>query len=443
MTCPISTPTCGVYESCGQLVDCGICTFGSSAPLPYMASNAGAFVSAPGGSIEMPYVPQTDQSTIHVAHFSAGTWTDEVALALGENDSPSNVELAISSNGSRWLEYSLTNTAYIASASEGGAWGSGVQLPGRGPIAVGSDGTPWLAYINTGGAPYIYVASPSGSGWTSTLIQQIETTDTPLVAVSGAQPIVLIPQDDGGPLLAQFGGSGWTTTPVPVSSMFFDGTLLLAVDSDHIAVVSSEDDGTYAYELAGTTWTTTALPQLTEDLLPDEINVDSATYDTHGTLWIATGGDGAYLVNVTPDGAPIQRILQTAGGVTVLPDPVNGVMVVEGGEVLTRTGDISSASASTCAEFVSSLCKSACSTCITGGPCGWAFSATTGDSGNTYGSAVDCEFSLTATMCGNLDAAGSALDACETAVPTTTCVQPGAECTDGCVDFPSACASLY
>ncbi len=63
-TCAISTPTCGVYEACGQLVNCGMCAFDSSA-LPYQSQSAFA-ASAPGGAIELAYLSQAD-FTVHVA----------------------------------------------------------------------------------------------------------------------------------------------------------------------------------------------------------------------------------------------------------------------------------------------------------------------------------------------------------------------------------------
>jgi hypothetical protein len=231
---------------------------------------------------------------------------------------------------------------------------------------------------------------------------------------------------------------------VPGTTDYFDGGLALAADADHVAVVATIDDAGSASVLSGSAWTTIALPQFNENLLPNEITINSAAYDSQGTLWLATGGDGSYLVNVTPEGAPMQRVLEEAGAVSLLPDPMNGVAIVNSQpiEILTRAGDVSSASATACSDIVTSLCQSACTTCITGGPCSWAFAAST-DRGNTYGSAVDCAFSLMATMCGDVDAAGSALDACETALPSTTCSGSTADCTDGCAVLPSACDAIY
>jgi hypothetical protein len=101
-----------------------------------------------------------------------------------------------------------------------------------------------------------------------------------------------------------------------------------------------------------------------------------------------------------------------------VPDPINGVALGQGATLLTRSGDVSTASGSACAEIVTSMCESACHTCITGSLCSWSWSvmnSTTNAGGNTFGSAADCAFALDATLCGDIDSPGSALGSCATA----------------------------
>ncbi len=439
-TCAVSTPTCGVYEACGQAINCGMCAFDSSS-LPYASDGTGAAAIAPSGAIEIAYLAQAD-SSVHVAHFTAGTWSDEVALPRPPNGTATILDLAVAPDGTRWLAYTVTGVfdAYVTSAPEGGSWTPSVEIGGAGPLAVGSDGTPWVAYTGNAG---LYVTSPVGATWTPTLVSPSEPYGPIYIAASGTQPVVVF--DGGGAQLAQLGTTGWTVAPIPGLASFDQGGLGLAADgAGHVAVIASHDDALAAYVLSGTTWTTTPLP-LSQDLLPDEVSGGSisATYDAHGTLWLVAGSTASYLINVTPEAIPIQRIFQTPGTISVLPDPVNGVAIIHGGDVLTRAGAVSTSSASACTEIATSLCHSACDTCITQGRCSWTWSKT-GSGGNTYGSEADCVYALTSTMCGDADDAdGSELTACVDALPSATCTGPTADCTAGCVALPAACAMLY
>jgi hypothetical protein len=451
-TCAVSTPTCGIYEACGQVVECGFCTFApSGSAFPYTAAvgiSATAPLRASSGAIEQSYVGQ--DGAVHVAEWNAGTWSDEVAVATPTNNvSVSNVSLAVGPSGTRWVAYAFGGAAaavLVTSAPEGGPWTPSASLPNGNildAIAVGSDGTPWVSYRSQ--SNFLNVATLSASAWTATQVVNQPITTTSLLAVGGTQPVVVFWESTVQ--FAQKGAAGWTSAPISDLASYVHGfgPLALAADgSGHVALVAQPNDKLSVLTLAGTTWTTTQV--LDEDLLPDEVpDAFSATYDTNGTLWIATAGnDASYLINVTPQAAPVQRLFESASGVQIVPDAVNGVALLSG-NVLTRSGTVPTSYSSECDQVASSICHSACQTCITAGPCGWAWSNTThgSSSGNTYGTAADCMFAITLEMCGDLSDDAGALGTCVSALPTTTCIPGGGNCTAGCADLPSPCADLY
>jgi len=433
-TCAVTTPTCGIYgDPCGNLVNCGICSFATSKG----SLQAGSFslAATSSGTLEAAYA--RTGGGVNVAHFANGAWTDEVALAADAASFPTHLHLAIAPDGTRWLSFVASATGlFVAHAPEGGTWSNDGQVAAAsaGSLALGSEGVPFAIYASSSSPSGIFVAQLSGSTWTPERVVASASSSTQVaIAVAGMQPMVAYAGDSGVVTFAQRDSTGWTTYALSNNGYGVDALEIVVSGSGDPAVVSVGDN-LEVYRRSGAMWSQGTLTNP---------NAQSAAvaFDGSDTLWFASGGSQMYLGNLTVNGTPIQRVHRYcyATGVGLAVDAAGNLQMVDtcnnAFEIHARQGTVSADYLAACTEIQSTLCARACSCtgvancCYFPGSANWC-----------TGTMAGCDYTMMLHMCGDIAVDATTLSTCRQALPQTTCTTQSNELGAA---LPAACSSLY
>jgi hypothetical protein len=430
----VATPTCGIYsDPCGNLVDCGTCSFATTAG----SMQAGSFslATAADGTIEVAY--GRSGGGVNIAHFSNGAWTDEVALTADVAPFPSRLHLAIAPDGTRWMSFIVSYSSLIvAHAPEGGTWTNDgiVATTPVGSLAVGNDGTPFLVYAVVAPPSGIFVSTWVGSTLAPERVVAGASSNNPVaIGMAGTQPMVAYTSNSGAVIFAQRDPTGWTAATLSSNGYSVDALeMVVSAHGDPAVIIAG--DNLEAYRRSGTTWSMGTITN------PNARAV-AAVFDASDSLWFASSGIATYLGNLAPNATPIQRIHRTCSGegVGLAFDATGNLIVVDechgSLEVHTRQGTASADHTAACNDIKSALCTQACSCtgiancCYFPGSASWCSGTRTG-----------CEYDLTLRMCGDVEVDVAALSTCRVALPQATCTTQKNE--KG-VALPAACTALY
>jgi len=432
-TCVVSTPTCGIYSNaCGDVVDCGICSF-ATASGPIQASSFSLATTA-DGTVEVAYSRPGDG--VNIAHFSNGVWTDEVALTTDLAMFPGQLRLAIAPDGTRWLSFIAGFTSLVvAHAPEGGPWTDDgvVATTPVGSLAVANDGTPFLVYAVVAPPGGIFVSTGVGAMTPEQVVAGASSSSRVAIGVAGTQPMIAYTSNSGTVSFAQRDPTGWITAPLS-SNGYGVNALELAVSRHGDPAVAIAGDNLEVYRRSGATWSVSTIAN------PNAQSV-AAAFDANDGLWFAASGSEIYLGNLAPNATPIQRIHRYCSGVGVsltfdtagnlqIVDECHGLL-----EAHTRQGTVSADYTATCNEIKSSLCTQACNCtgiancCYFPGSASWCSGTRTG-----------CEYDLTLHMCGDVEVSAATLSTCQAALPQATCATQSNE--KGAA-LPAVCSALY
>jgi hypothetical protein len=428
--CAIETPTCGHYiDSCGAIVDCGLCTFSTTASTTerVLSSPAPSAARTASGEVQVAVASSSD---IVIAHWDGTAFTTREVAAPGEGSSATGIGLAIAPDGTRWLTYYDAPELRVRRALAGGAWEDAGTLGGGGPAistALGSDGVPFVSFEDGGD---LVVAHWNGAGWDRETATTEAAINQPALAVAGTTPMLALSTFDGV-LIAERVGGVWATTTVDP-----DGAgrpIAMVVDpSGEPAIASLDDDDAFiVYRRSGAMWTSTRSADFggvfTQSL--------AMAFDGAGSLWIATGGSEPYLANAAAGVVPVQRVHRRCNSRVSLVAGADGALLVVDAcdgtlEAHARTGNVEAAYDADCAAIAEGMCAQACDVCGAGRCC-WNWST-----GSSCNGPLDCELRFLVNACGDVADGPTSLDACLAAVPTTTCNIDGAL-------LPADCDALY
>jgi hypothetical protein len=172
------------------------------------------------------------------------TWTTQVAATIPYCQGcpqPGPVEIAVTSGGALVVYVDGSAGALMAARLLGTTWTTETVQAGIAPsglsLAIGKDGTPWVAYYTGDGA--VNLATTSGAGWTTAKVadakpgdgedNQAETTG---VAVTDGGTISVAWYDNAKNAVSLSSGDGSSFTPVDTGGTSDGGFPSLAVAAD-------------------------------------------------------------------------------------------------------------------------------------------------------------------------------------------------------------------
>jgi len=234
LVCEALSSGCGAgIDGCGERIDCGSCRFTVESVSP----TGGAPAIAIGDVPTIAYPDNAGGWAIRVARRESTGWVAEPVVALaGEPAGP--VDLAIGSDGTRWVVYSDdTGTIWVAHAQPGATWTiegplatgttAAIDIDGNGEPLVGIAGL----VASTSG---VFVAVRDAGAWTLSPVGDPATAGVPrslaVVAVDNESAVVWRDPADGGVRYARGRASAYSVESVMTSAATpsHDGALSLA-----------------------------------------------------------------------------------------------------------------------------------------------------------------------------------------------------------------------
>jgi plastocyanin len=329
--------------------------------VPYLSYWGFAAEVAPGAlptarAIGMPYLPAVQLASEQDGIFTRGAVAQvrdtpsgitipygPATVASLKSASPQDTngtDVAVDDGGTRHVTWASNTGIWYASAGDSSqaeqVTKESPQLNRAGPlgwpsIAIGPDGSPWIAFtVDTGAGLAVTVATPGDDGWTTQVVDTVvpcggcRWAPRTQVVVGAAGPEVLYVDGGTNTVLAavNFAEKGWVSTPVETgvdgaglsASATPDGGVAAAyyTGAGEVHVATSSDGTTWDVGTAGEVGDDADLtdrPEATTGVAGDQ---DGTTYVT----WYDPGTDGVVLVSSGDGGTyePVDMGSSTDGG---------------------------------------------------------------------------------------------------------------------------------
>jgi hypothetical protein len=408
-----SVDTCGKpTDACGETVQCARCRFDAE----YVSGDLRRVALLVGDDVQIA-------SGRDVMVRSEG-WAADTVSQTGDI-----VELMAAPDGTRWVAFDRS-TAAVAFET-GGTWTveelAGVYLRGDPSLALGADGTAYVAFGGSRGAEQgVMLGERGAGGWTFTLAQttpfpQPEFVD--LQIVDGEPWIAWADENEYSlKLTTRSGGQFVTETIDPNLPLASDHHLALGLDAQGRAHVVYRQDSPFFREIDhavkdGGAWRRAPLYVM--------------RHGERGEVRLAAAPDGRLAVGFVDDGG---LSLATYDGVRWYHQPVAqgehidvgfdpaGTLHVAvsdfsaGVHLLTRDGSYPPGYAATCAAIAAAMCPLACA--CSSSDCCWETPAGTDECATPESF---CEYIMEWRACGDASQDPALVDACITDAPTASC----------------------
>lgn len=299
---------CGVaIDGCGEVIDCGECAYDRSEVATGAIEPA---IAVHDGEILIAYVATDPQYEVRLAVGDGVNWSSQLIAPLaGEPRGP--VDLAVASDGTRWVVFVDEGTRIrTARAPKLGAWTVDDPLASgsAAAIAIDGDGTPVVALAGlvetTSG---VFIAVHDGNKWDFTPVGDPTSGGAPRsIALSlGGDEIDLVWRDPGKSMLRFASGRGTAYSIEIVDPLSTapgdDGALSLARGplGKPYALYGRGPGNLVAAVRNGETWQGAVLSTAVADRDNTMVNgpdgaLHAAVFESHG-LSVIDGLGGAWL----------------------------------------------------------------------------------------------------------------------------------------------------
>lgn len=433
--CAAIGDACGsLVDACGQSITCHLCRYSAETAADTYAS---ALSLAAGPSVQIA----ASSSDVTLATRGAPWTAESVAPGAG-----SIVDLAQAPDGTPWIAFSEGEPLRVAHRSNG-AWTVDTlsEDAASAAIAVGSDGTPHVAWVGAGSTQSfgLYLASFTGGAWTEELV----TTSSARMdlAVSGDEPqIVYWDKLAKSMLLARPAAGGFDTEVVVDGLAADDVSLALAFDAagrPHVAYAvtgTGPDPLLHAVRENGQ-WAITGVASDAENgdkrvrivLSPE--GTPAIGFVGREGLSVATESGAGWLSQVISPrcgGESPFDIAFDASGTFLLAHACDGAVVL-----LERTGLYPEGYVETCSGTSATLCERGCECNQSGSDC---CMHTSNGSGTCSGPLSYCVEHVAAILCGDATQEPALLDGCNADAAASECsmTEPG-------ILLPDSCAAIF